>query len=55
MITNITTYEEYKKALERLLEIFDAPIGTIESNEANVLIDLIEDYENINDIGFDIL
>mgnify|MGYP000126749610 CR=1 FL=1 len=42
----IKTEEEYKQALERLDEIFDAKIGTSESDEADVLALLIEEYEN---------
>ncbi|HET8828696.1 MAG TPA: hypothetical protein VFM79_05115 [Pelobium sp.] len=36
----------YRKALKRLNEIFDAEIGTSESEEANILGLLIDDYEN---------
>ncbi len=35
----------YEAALERLNELFDAPIGTPESDEADVLALLIEAYE----------
>ncbi|MDD2306676.1 MAG: transcriptional regulator [Prolixibacteraceae bacterium] len=37
--------EDYNFALKRLQEIFDAPIGTPESDEANVLALLIDEYE----------
>ena len=36
----------YQMALSRLEEIFDAPIGTPESDEADVLGLLIDEYEN---------
>jgi HTH-type transcriptional regulator / antitoxin HigA len=38
--------KSYKEALDRFSEIFDAKIGTAESDEADVLAVLIEDYEN---------
>ena len=44
----IKTEEDYKKALERMEEIFDAPIGTIESDEADILALLIDEYEKKN-------
>ncbi len=37
--------EDYNFALKRLHEIFDAPIGTPESDEANELARLIDEYE----------
>lgn len=42
----IKTEQEYLQALERLDAIFDAKIGTAESDEADVLALLIEEYEN---------
>lgn len=42
----IRTDVEYEKALERLDQIFDSKIGTLESDEADLLALLIEDYEN---------
>ena len=42
----IKTESEYKKALDRLYEIFDAKIGTKDSDEADLLALVIEDYEN---------
>jgi HTH-type transcriptional regulator/antitoxin HigA len=42
----IKTEAEYEKALERLDEIFDAKIGTPETDEADLLALLIENYEN---------
>lgn len=41
----IKTEEEYQQALNRLDELFDAPIGTPESDEADVLALLVDDYE----------
>lgn len=41
----IKTQTDYEKALKRLEEIFDAPIGSMESDEADVLALLIDDYE----------
>lgn len=45
-IKPIKTEQEYESALSRLDEIFDAPEGTPESDEAEILALLIEDYEN---------
>lgn len=42
----IKTEEDYKLSLSRLEAIFDAPIGTPESDEADVLVLLIDEYEN---------
>lgn len=41
----IKTAQEYQRALDRLDEIFEAKIGTPESDEADVLALLIEAYE----------
>ena len=41
----IKTEQDYKNALKRLDEIFDAKIGTTESDEADVLGLLIDEYE----------
>ena len=41
----IKTEEDYQTALKRLDEIFDAPMGTPESDEADVLALLIDEYE----------
>jgi len=41
----IKTEADYQKALKRLEEIFDSKIGTIESDEADILGLLIEEYE----------
>lgn len=42
----IKTETEYRSALIRLETIFDAPIGTPESDEADIIGLLIDDYEN---------
>ncbi|MBW8333828.1 MAG: transcriptional regulator [Prolixibacteraceae bacterium] len=42
----IKTEENYRIALSKLEMIFDAPIGTPESDEADVLGLLINEYEN---------
>lgn len=41
----IKSDKDYRKSLERLDEIFDAKIGTPESDEADVLGLLIDEYE----------
>jgi len=41
----IKTEADYKKALKRLEEIFDSKIGTLESDEADILGLLIDEYE----------
>lgn len=47
-INSIKTEEEYKLALKRLDEIFDAKTGTKEGEELVILGVLIEEYENSN-------
>ena len=42
----IKTNSDYQMALSRLEERFDAPIGTPESDEADILGLLIDEYEN---------
>lgn len=42
----IKTEQDYRKALERLDVIFDAPTDTKEGDEAEILSLLIENYEN---------
>ena len=42
----LKTENEYQNALYRLDRIFDAPVGTEESDEADILALLIEDYES---------
>lgn len=41
----IKTEADYQKALKRLEEIFDANIGTLESDEADILGLMIDEYE----------
>lgn len=41
----IKTEEDYKLTLNRLEVVFDAPIGTPESDEADVLALLVDEYE----------
>ncbi len=45
-IKPIKTEQDYDKALLRLEAIFDAPINTMEGDEAEILSLLIENYEN---------
>ncbi len=42
----IKTEEDYRLALKRLEEIFDAAEGTPESDELNILGLMVDDYEN---------
>ena len=42
----IKTDTDYQKALKRLEEIFDAKIGTPESDEADILGLMVDEYEN---------
>jgi HTH-type transcriptional regulator/antitoxin HigA len=42
----IKTEQDYRDALTRLDEIFDAPIGSPDSDEADILGIMIDDYEN---------
>ena len=44
-IKPIKTESDYQKALLRLEEIFDAPVATPESDEADILGLLIDEYE----------
>jgi HTH-type transcriptional regulator / antitoxin HigA len=44
----ITSETEYNTALKRLDEVFDSEIGTKESDEANILAELIHNYELIH-------
>lgn len=41
----IKSETDYQKALERLENIFDAPIGTSDSDEADILGLMVDDYE----------
>ncbi len=42
----LRTEEDYRKALDRLDDIFDAPANSREGDEAELLVLLIENYEN---------
>ncbi len=44
----IKTETDYNEALKRLDEIFDAEIGTEESDEADILAILVDQYEKIH-------
>lgn len=44
-IKPIKTEKDYQEALRRLEEIFDAPIDSQESDEADVLAILVDEYE----------
>lgn len=44
-IKPVKTESDYKNALKRLDAIFDAPVGSPESDEADVLAILIDEYE----------
>lgn len=44
----IENEKQYEEALERIEEIFDAPENSPEGKEGELLILLIEDYENKN-------
>lgn len=45
-IKPIKTEADYRSALKRLEAIFDAPVWSSESDEADILAMLIENYEN---------
>lgn len=53
MITEINNFEDYKKAMLRMIEIFDSFSGTHDSEEADNLAMLIDDYEKKNNPEFD--
>jgi HTH-type transcriptional regulator/antitoxin HigA len=44
-IESFNTEDDYRKALKRLEEIFDASIGTAESDEADILGEMVDEYE----------
>ncbi|MCF8370085.1 MAG: hypothetical protein K9H64_00595 [Bacteroidales bacterium] len=44
-INPVKTESDYRLALKRLEEVFDAPIGTEESDEADILGLLVDEYE----------
>lgn len=39
---------DYQNALKRLEQLFDAPYGTPESDEADILAVLVDEYEKLN-------
>ena len=45
-VNPIRSEEDYDAALARLSEIFQAEIGTLEGDERDVLVDLVECYED---------
>jgi len=47
-IEPIKTKSDYQKALKRLEVVFDAVIGTPESDEADILGLIIDEYEKVN-------
>ena len=47
-IRPLKTELDYENALKRLEEIFDAPLNSIEGDEAEILSMLIDNYENIH-------
>jgi len=44
-IMMIKTENDYRKALKRLELVFDAPIGSVDSDEADILGLMIDEYE----------
>lgn len=46
MLKPIETEEEFDLALKRFNEVFEAPVGTPEGDEADMLADLIEAYDS---------
>ncbi len=44
-IKPIKTESDYQKALTRLDELFNSPVGTAESDEADILALLVDEYE----------
>ena len=47
-IKPIKTEADYEEALKRLYEVFDAPIGTEEGDEADILGLMVDEYEKIH-------
>ncbi len=45
IVSPIKSHNDYQQALLRIDELFDAPVGSPESDEADVLALLIDDYE----------
>lgn len=48
MIENITSKEDYEKALLRIEQLMDAKLGTPEGEELDALATLVEAYEDKN-------
>lgn len=44
----IKSEQDYQLALKRLETVFDAPIDSVEGDEAELLSMLIENYENVH-------
>ena len=44
-INPIKTEADYEEALKRLYEVFDAPIGTMDGDEADILGLMVDEYE----------
>ena len=42
----LTSDSEYKKAIERTIEIFHVKDGTPEASELDLLLELVKDYED---------
>ncbi len=47
-ITQIMNKEEYRSALKRIDEIFQADIGMAEGEELDALVDLVVAYEDLH-------
>lgn len=45
-VSPIRTEEDYETALERIAELFHSEIGTPEGDELDVLVDMVELYED---------
>jgi HTH-type transcriptional regulator/antitoxin HigA len=45
---SLSTEEEYKLALKRTIALFNTPVGTPESDELELLIKLVMEYEEIH-------
>lgn len=47
-IKPVKTESDYQIALKRLEQLFDAPAGTLEGDEADILALLVDEYEKVN-------
>ena len=47
-INPIKTETDYRLSLKRLYEVFDAPIGTEDGDEADILGLMVDEYEKIH-------